>query len=326
VDRRAFIRGAVVLLTAPTTAQAQPLGKIHRVGLLSPEPWGPDSAELGAFRQRLVELGYVEGQNLTIVTRDAAGQYDRFPKVAAELVQLKVDVIVTITTPGAEAAKRATSIIPIVMAGSGDPVRRGLVASLARPGGNITGLTNTPGPEFAVKQLQLLKEAAPRISRIAFLMNSIFAPTVDSFTAMQAAGRTLGVTPIAIEVPSPGPFDPMVILQERADALCVSPIPQNWSNRQAILDLALKHRLPTIYGEKDWIKLGGLMSYWTDWADLRRRAADYVAKILKGAKPADLPVEQPTKFELVINLRTAKALGLTIPPSVLARADELIRD
>jgi ABC-type uncharacterized transport system substrate-binding protein len=155
-------------------------------------------------------------------------------------------------------------------------------------------------------------------------MNSTFAPLVANFTAMQAAGRPLGVIPVAIEVPSPGPFDPAVILQARADALYVSPISPNWANRKAILDLAATHRLPAIYGEKEWIALGGLMSYWTDWVDLRRQAAGYVAKILKGAKPADLLVEQPTKFELVINLKTAKALGLSIPPSVLARADEVV--
>jgi len=292
--------------------------------VLSPVPFDSNSAELAAFRQRLADLGYVAGQNLDLVLRDAGGDYARLPDVAVELVRLGVDVIVTITTPGADAAKWATATIPIVMAGSADPVQRGLVASLARPGGNITGLTNYPGPEFTVKQLQLLKDAAPRISRIAVLMSSAFAPTVDHFKTMQVAGRALGITPVAIEVPSPGLFDPTVILRERADALYVSPIPPNWSNRQAILDLAARQRLPAIYGEKDWIELGGLMSYWTDWVDLRRQAANYVAKILKGAKPADLPIEQPTKFELVINLRTAKALGLRIPPSILARADAVI--
>jgi putative ABC transport system substrate-binding protein len=325
MDRRAFIMGAVISQIAPLIARAQAPGKVSRVGVLSPVAFDSDSAELGAFRQRLADLGWVAGRNPELVLRDAGGQYERLPDVAAELVRIGVDVIVTITTPGAEAAKRATATIPIVMAGSGDPVQRGLVASLARPGGNITGLTNYPGPEFAVKQLQLLKEAAPRISRIAVLMNSTFAPTIANFMAMQAAGRALGVIPVAIEVPSPGPFDPAVILQARGDALYVSPIPPNWADRKAILNLAATHRLPALYGEKDWIELGGLMSYWTDWVDLRRQAAGYVDKILKGAKPADLPVEQPTKFELVINLKTAKALGITIPPAVLARADEVIQ-
>jgi len=325
MDRRAFTTGAVALLTAPFVANAQPTGKVWRIGVLGPVAYASDSAELAAFRQRLADLGYAEGQNLAIVLRDAGGQYDRLPDVAAELVRLKVDVIVTITTPGALAAKQATSTIPIVMAGSGDAVQRGLVASLARPGGNITGLTNYPGPEFVVKQLQLLKEVAPRISRAAVLMSSSFPPTVDSFTAMQAAGGTLGVTPFAIEMNRPGPFDPAVVLRERADALVVNPIPLNWDHQQAILDLAAKHRLPAMYGENDWVRLGGLMSYWTDWLDLRRRAAVYVDKILKGARPADLPVEEPTRFELVVNLKTAKALGLTIPPSVLARADEVMQ-
>ena len=270
--------------------------------MLSPVAFTSDSDELAAFRQRLTELGWVEGRNLAIVARDAGGKMDRLPDVAAELVRLKVDVIVTITTPGAEAAKRATSTIPIVMAGSGDPVQRGLVASLARPGGNITGLTNYPGPDFAAKQLQLLKEAAPRITRVAVLMSSTYAPTVDNFRAMQAAGRVLGVTPIAVEVAGPEPFDPVVILRERADALYVAPIPQNWTHHRAILDLAAKHGLPAIYGENDWVKLGGLMSYRTDWVDLRRRAAVYVAKILAGARPGDLPVEEPMRYELVINL------------------------
>jgi putative ABC transport system substrate-binding protein len=325
MNRRAFIMGAVISQIAPLIARAQAPGKVSRVGVLSPVAYDSDSAELGAFRQRLADLGWVAGRNLELVLRDADGKYDRLPDVAAELVRLKVDVIVTITTPGAEAAKRATSTIPIVMAGSGDPVQRGLVASLARPGGNITGLTNYPGPEFAVKQLELLKEAAPRISRAAVLMSSSFPPTVDGFSAMQAAERTLGVTTVAIEMNRPGPFDPTIILRERADALVVTPIPLNWTHQQAILDLAAKHRLPAIYGENDWVKLGGLMSYWTDWLDLRRRAAVYVDKILKGTRPADLPVEEPSRFELFINLKTAKALGLTVPPAVLARADEIIQ-
>ena len=283
---------ALAVLTAPLAVEAQQAAKIRRVGYLTlgGACGGPTATELGAFRERLGQLGWPEGNNVAIECR--TGKTEQLPTLAAELVALHVEVIVTITTPGALAAKQATSTIPIVMAGSGDAVQRGLVASLARPGGNITGLTNYPGPEFVVKQLQLLKEVAPRISRAAVLMSSSFPPTVDSFTAMQAAGGTLGVTPFAIEMNRPGPFDPAVVLRERADALVVTPIPLNWDHQQAILDLAAKHRLPAMYGENDGVRLGGLMSYWTDWLDLRRRAAVYVDKILKGAKPADLPVAQ----------------------------------
>jgi putative ABC transport system substrate-binding protein len=270
-------------------------------------------------------LGYVEGRDLVIETRYAERQFDRLPALAKELVQAKVDVMVAITTPAALAAKNATATIPIVMAGSADPVGRGLVASLARPGGNITGVTNSPGPDFAGKQLQLLKEVAPRISRIAVLMDPRNPAEVDFFRAIDVAGRTLGVTPVSIEVTSPTQFDPMAITQARADALYVSPTITNWAHRAAIVDLAMKHRLPAMYGEREWVEAGGLMSYWTNWLDLRRHAAVFVDKILKGAKPADLPVEDPQTFELVINLKTAKALGLTIPQSVLARADEVIQ-
>jgi len=240
-------------------------------------------------------------------------------------VGLKVDIIVTYGTPGCRAAKQATATIPIVMAGSADPVKRGLVASLARPGGNVTGVTNSPGPDFAGKLLQLLKETQPTISRVAVLMDSTNPAEVDGFKALEVAGRTLSAKVVLIEVTSPTQFDPTAITRARADALYVSPTAVNWAHQAAIFNLAAKHRLPAIYGERDWVDAGGLMSYWTNWLELRRRAAVYVDKILKGAKPADLPVEEPTKYELIINLRTAKALGLTIPESVLVLADEVIR-
>ena len=312
--------GAVPLATA-----AQQPAKVARVGVLSPIPWAPDSAQLGGFRQRLRELGWIEGQNLLIVARDAGGKMERLPEVAADLVRLKLDVIVTMTTPDAVAAKNGTATIPIVMAGSADPVERGLVQGLARPGGNVTGLTNNPGPDFSAKQLELLKEAAPRISRVAVLLSSTFPPTIDRFNTMQVAARTLGVTLVAIEVNTPTPFDPGVILRERADALIVFQLPQLLASQRAILDLAVKHRLPAMYGNSDWVEHGGLMSYWTNWVNLRRRAADFVAKILRGTKPADLPVEEPMRYELVVNLRTAKALGLTVPQSVIVLADRLIQ-
>jgi len=235
-----------------------------------------------------------------------------------------VDVIVTITTPAALAAKAATSTIPIVMAGSADPVGLGLVASLARPGGNVTGVTNSPSGVFSVKQLQLLKETAPRISRVATLMtSSSFEAT--ALSDMQAASAALGVTVVAFKVESPNQIDLDALGKLRADALYVFPNPINGKHTNAILAYAAENRLPAMYGEREYVEDGGLMSYWTDWVALRRRAADFVDRILKGAKPADLPVEDPIKFELVINLKTAKALGLTIPQSLLLRADEVIQ-
>jgi len=312
-------------LTGPPSlvAEAQQAGRVYRVGFLSPGR-APNDTDLAAFLGQLRRLGYVEGQNVVVETRYAERQFNRLPTLANELVQAKVDVIVTITTPAAVAARDATAAIPIVMAGSADPVKRGLIASLARPGGNVTGVTNSPGPEFAGKQLQLLKEAAPRISRVAVLMDPGNAAEVDFLRAIEVVGRTLDVTAVSIEVVSPTQFDPTAITRARADALYVMATAVNWAHRQAIFDVAVKHRLPAMYGERDWVDAGGLMSYWTNWMDLRRDAAVYVDRILRGTKPADLPVANPTKFELIVNLRTARALGLTIPPAILARADEVI--
>jgi putative ABC transport system substrate-binding protein len=305
--------------------QAQPTGKVHRVGVLVLGNAPVDDPDIAALRERLGQLGYVDGQNLRIEVRSAQRQADRLPALAAELVRLDVDVIVTITTPAAQAAKAATTTIPIVMAGSAAPVELGLVASLARPGGNVTGVTNNPGQGFVVKQLQLLKEAAPRILRVAILMTT-FTIEKYSFDAMQAAGPALGVTPVSVIVDSPTQPDVAALLtRARADALYVFPNSINRGHSTTIANFAAENRLPTMYGERESVEAGGLMSYWVNWLDLRRHAAVYVDKILKGAKPADLPVEDPTKFQLVINLKTAKALGLTIPQSLLLRADEVIQ-
>jgi putative tryptophan/tyrosine transport system substrate-binding protein len=324
MDRRAFTAGTLGLLVAPAAVWAQSASTVRRIGLLDLGSASEAQEDLTAFRDRLRELGWVEGRSLAIQTRWADDEPDRLPALAAELVRLNVDVIVTITTPAAGAAKAATSTIPIVMAGSAYPVKLGLVASLARPGGNVTGVTNNPEPEFIGKQLQLLRDAAPRVARVAVLTNPAIEPEALAVHAMRDAVRALGLTLLAVEVTSAEHFDVTRLAEARPDALYVFPNSINWAHRQAITDFASQHRLPTMYGDKASVRAGGLMSYWTDWLDLRRRAAVYVDKILKGAKPADLPVEEPTKFELVINLKTAKALGLTILPSVLARADEVI--
>jgi putative ABC transport system substrate-binding protein len=310
-----------LLLESPTATIAET--SVHRIGVLSLGTSKGNARDVAALRDQLNGLGYAEGRNLVIESRFTDGESERLPGLAAELVRLKVDVIVTITTPAALAAKAATSSIPIVMAGSATPVELGLVNSLARPGANVTGVTNSPGSAFPAKQLQLLKEAAPRISRVAVLMTS-FPFETSAFTAMQAAGPALGVAVVEFQVESPTEMDLDALAKLRADALYVFPNAINQRHSKAILAFAAENRMPAIYGARDMVEAGGLMSYWTDWLALRRHAADFVDRILKGAKPADLPVENPTRFELIINLRTAKALGLTIPQSVLLRADEVI--
>ena len=324
MDRRTFV-GAVAggLLAAPVAVLAQPATRVYRLGILF-LGGGSGGRDLAAIRTRLHDLGYVEGRNLVIETRHAGGQSERLPALAAELVGLNPDVIMTITTPAAMAAKKATDRIPIVMAGSADPVGLGLVASLARPGGNVTGVTNNAGSNFPVKQLQLLKEAAPNVARVAVLMTS-FPVELGTFDAMREAGPTLGVTPLRFTVDSPTDIDVAALAKLHPDALYVFPNAINGRHSKAILSYAAANRLPAIYGEREFVEAGGLMSYWTDWISLRRHAADYAGKIFKGAKPDDLPVEEPTRFELVINLKTAKALGLTIPQSLLLRADEVIQ-
>jgi putative ABC transport system substrate-binding protein len=328
IARRKFllVTGACALGSArPLRAQAQPGGKVHRVGILNLGGVSANIPDIAAFLERLGQLGYVEGQNLRIEARSANRQSDRLPALAAELARLNMDVIVTITTPAALAAKAATTTIPIVMSGSAAPVALGLVASLARPGGNVTGVTNSPGRGFVAKQLQLLKEAAPKVSRVAIVMTS-FVVERSSLEEMQAAGPALSMTPVSVIVDSPTQTDVAALLaQARADALYVFPNSINNAHAKTISNFVATNQLPTMYADRDFVQAGGLMSYWVNWLELRRHAAVYVDKILRGAKPADLPVEDPTKFELVINLETAKALGLTIPQALLLRADEVIR-
>ena len=281
-----------------------------------------------AFSQGLRELGYVEGTSIVVEYRGAAGKIERLPDVAGELVRLDVDVIVAPNTPAARAVQQVTTSVPIVVPVMGDPVGDGLVASLGHPGGNITGLTFL-GPELLPKRLALLKEALPTVSRVAGLWHpgAYGEPTMKSMMKeTEAAALALGVHLQLVAVQGPHEFDQAfsTIAAERADALIVFPSPMLFNERKRIVDLAVKHRLPSISMAREFVQLGGLMSYGASIVDLQRRAAAYVDKILKGAKPADLPVQQPTKFELVINLKTAQALGLTIPQSILLRADEVI--
>jgi putative tryptophan/tyrosine transport system substrate-binding protein len=324
MDRRAFI-GTLAggLLAAPLAAAAQEYkaGKVARIGRLELSSAGTDEA----FRQGLRELGYVEGQNVVLEYRFAEGKAERLPNLAAELVNLKVDIIVAGGTPAPLAAKHATSTIPIVMAAAGDPVRTGLVANLARPGGNVTGLS-TFTPELAAKRLQLLKEVVPGVSRVAVLWNATNPFAVFNMRETEVAARTLGVQVQSLEVRGSDDFENAfaAAIRGRAGALIVVDDPLTCRHRERLGDFAAKNRLPTMYGFRQCAGTGGLMSFGASLADLYRRAAIYVDKILKGAQPRDLPVEQPTKFELVINLKTAKALGLTIPQSLLQRADQVI--
>jgi ABC-type uncharacterized transport system substrate-binding protein len=330
VNRRAFLGTlASSLLAAPLAAGAQQAAKVARIGFLSPNlaasPHRPE-----AFRQGLRDLGYVEGRNLVIEYRDAEGKVERLPALAAELVALKVDVIVTGgSTIAALAAKQATRTLPIVFAAAGDPVTSGLVTSLARPGGNVTGLSSL-FPELVGKRLELLTQAVPGVSRVAVLRlpGALGERTAkDMLTGTEVAARALGVGLQVVEARGSDDFDRAFSDMTRARAGALTVLPSNMFLREhrRLVDLAAKNRLPAVYPSREFVDAGGLMSYGANFADLFRRAATYVDKILKGAKPADLPVEQPTKFELVINLKTAKALGLTIPPSLLQRADEVIQ-
>jgi len=328
MERRRFIEViAGGLLAAPLAAEAQP-GKVFRVGILTTgSPTDPSSVHLlGAFFQRLRELGYVEGQNLAVERRFAEGKYERFPDLAADLVRLKVDIIVAAGGLSPFAAQKATKTIPIVMTNQADPVGGGLVASLARPGGNITGLSLLV-PEIVGKQLQLLKEVIPRVSRVAILRNPANKTHAHSLKEVEVAARSLRVQPQTFEARGSEEFDGAfaAMTRERAGALLVLSDPMFWFNRTRIADLAATQRLPTMFAQREHAEAGGLMAYGANLSDALRQAATYVDKILKGAKPGDLPVEQPKKFELVINLKTAKALGLTIPQSVLGRADEIIQ-
>jgi putative ABC transport system substrate-binding protein len=275
----------------------------------------------------LRELGWVEGQNLVIEYRSAEGRFDRLPELAAELVRLKVDVIVAAPTPGALAAKKATATVPIVGVSLTEPVGVGLIASLARPGGNVTGVAYSVGTDIFGKDLALLKEVVPKVRRVAVLSNPDGPVQPLTISNVKAAARSLGLELQLVEARGPGDFDRAfaAMAKERVGALFVVTDPVFIPHRARLVSLAAKSRLPSIFTQRADVEAGGLLSYGPSFADMYRRAAAYVDKILKGARPADLPVEQPTKFELVINLKTAKTLGLTIPPSLLQRADEVIQ-
>ncbi len=316
----------LALLTAPTAPDTQAQQKVRRIGLLLSTTPSAASHVTAAFSEALRELGHVEGKNVTLEYRWAEGRAERFPELAADLVRLKVDVIVTSSSPAADSARKATSTIPIVMVAVADPVASGLVASFARPGGNVTGLSSQLTPEIRAKQLQLLKEAVPKVSRVAVLRNAAVA-TPSTWEEYEAAGRAVGVRLQSLEVRGPGELEKAFagVSRERGAALWVPGDPMFWIHRQLIVELSVEHRLPGMFFFREFTDAGGLMSYSARLTDQFRRAAVYVDKILRGAKPADLPVEQPTRYELVINLKTAKALGLTIPRSILIRAEEVIQ-
>jgi len=317
---------ALVVLAAPLAAEAQAPAKFPRIGYLNVLSPTDNAHTLEAFRQGLRELGYVEGQNIAIEYRFAEGRPERLPALAAELVRLKVDVIVTGAPPAPQAAKQATSTIPIVVAATGDPVAEGLVASIARPGGNITGLASI-GPEVVGKQLELLKEVAPKASRVFVLQNPSNQGHPAVLRQAEGAARALGVQLHILQARTPPEIEAAfaAMRSQRARGVLVLRDPLFVAQRTQVAALAAKSRLPAVYGIREHAEAGGLMAYGANVPLMYRRAATYVDKILKGAKPADLPVEQPTRFELVINLKTAKALGLTIPPSVLVRADQVIQ-
>jgi putative ABC transport system substrate-binding protein len=313
----------MLLLTAPF-AQAQQPARIPRIGILNPTSSSFFLPRVEAFRQRLRELGYVEGKNILIEYRYAEGKFERLTDLAAELVQLKVDVIVT-AGPGVLAAKKASTTIPIVFGAASDPVGAGIVSSLARPGGNITGLSNI-AQDLDGKRLELLKEAFPKVARVASLGQSVRGGN-PYLTEMEAAAKALGVKLLPLPVRSLDDFEGAFARAKRegAQALITNSGPLINTQQRQVLDFAAKNRLPAMYHSPEFVEAGGLMSYAPNYADLFRRAADFVDKILKGARPADLPVEQPTKFEFLVNLKTAKQIGLTIPQKVLERADKVIR-
>jgi ABC-type uncharacterized transport system substrate-binding protein len=307
----------------PLAARAQQPGKLPTIGFLGAAP-SIESQRVAAFVQRLRELAWIDGRNLAIEYRWAEGRNERYAENAAEFVRLKVDVIVTSATPPTLAAKQATTLIPIVFAAVSDPVGTGLVASLARPGGNVTGLANQMS-DTAGKKLEFLREVVPGLRRLAIMANVGNPASVLEMGEAQATARTLGLEVTTSEIRRAEDIAPAFeALKDRADALYLCPDPLMNANRTRINILAVGARLPTMHGVREYVEAGGLMSYGANISNQFRRVADFVDKILRGAKPADIPVEQPTKFDLIINLTAAKALGLDIPPTLLARADEVI--
>ncbi len=316
----------VALTVCGARAEAQQPKKVPRIGYLDAVSLSASAGRIEAFRQGLRELGYIEGKNIVIEYRFAEGKLDQVPRNAAELVGLKVDVIVTGGRTATHAAKEATVTIPIVMGQDPDPVGNGFIASLARPGGNITGLS-TIATELRGKHLELLKETVPRLSRVAVLGTSTTPSNAQALRGAELAARAFKVQLQYLDVLNPNNIETVFrkARKERAGAVLMLPSPVLISQRTQIVDLTVKSRLPAIYARPEYVEDGGLMTYGPRITDLFRRAATYVDKILKGAKPADIPVEQPIKFEFIINVRAAKQIGLTIPPNVLARADKVIR-
>ena len=329
MERRAFI-GTLTggLLAAPLAAEGQQVGKMYRVGFLgqsSPPPPG-SKLRLGVFTKAMQDLGYIQGRNLVLEFRWAEGQNSRFPSLAAELAALKPEVIVADSTPGAIAAKRATTVIPIVMVNVSDPVGTGIVASLAKPEGNVTGTTDF-GMAMAVKDVELLHDLVPKATRIAVLMSDNPVHPLQ-LKLVQDAAKSIGLTALPTMVKIEADLDTAfasIVRQKAGAAMWLGGAPFSTpSQRKQLIDLVTRAKMPTLYPSRTWVEEGGLMSYAPTYAETWGKAAIFVDKILRGARPVDLPIEQPTKFELVINLKTAKALGLTIPPSLLARADQVI--
>jgi putative tryptophan/tyrosine transport system substrate-binding protein len=324
-SRRAFLAASIAVTVSPFAAAAQPPTKTWRIGYLGPLSPSAGARLLESFRQGLRELGYVEGQNISIDYRWAEGRPDRFPALAAELTQLKLDVIVTYNNPGVAALQQATRTIPIVVANMGDPVGSGFVASLARPGGNITGFTGL-SEELSRKWVELLREAAPTVSRVAVLTVSQTPAADTQWKEIEGAAKAVKVIPQRYEIAGPDEIEHAFasLTKGRAQGLIVLPHAVTNARRTRIVSLAAGHRLPGMYPDSQYVEAGGLMSYAANFSDLHRRAATFVDKILKGARPSDIPIQQPTTFELAINLRAAKALGQTIPPSLLLRVDRVI--
>jgi putative ABC transport system substrate-binding protein len=328
MDRRRFLLTSLAgVVAAPLVANARPPAKVFRIGLLGGStPTSPEASHVWAgFFEGLRELGYVEGQNVVIERRFYGDSIERLPALAAELARLPLDVIVAGTAPAPEAAKRATSTIPIVMANHPDPVGSGVVISLARPGTNVTGVSMVT-PELRVKQLQLLKEAVPRLTNVAVLSNPTIPSHARDVRELEVAAQSLKVRLQIAEARAPNEFSEAfaMMTRKRADAVLILTGSMFFAHRARLAELATRNQLASVYLLREYAEAGGLMAYGPSVPDMFRRAATYMDRILKGAKPGDLPVEQPTKFELIINLKTAKALGLTIPPSLLARADQVI--
>jgi len=326
IKRRKFFTlfgGAV--LAWPLAVRAQPMAKVWHVGMLETTAATLNATNLDAFKQALRQLGYIEGQNLIVEYRSGDGHIERFPQLAAELVRLNVDIIITRGTPAALAAKKATATIPIVMAAIGEPVETGMVASLARPGGNVTGLSAFV-TELTAKRIEIMREVIPQLSRMALIDNMANRSVPAQWDETKRAAFALGIQPQLYDVRKAEDIERAFssAIAQRVNALSVGNDSVVIANRIQVVQLAAKHRLPAIYATRDFVDAGGLLSYAAHYPDLYRRAAAYVDKIFKGAKPADLPVEQPTKFEIVVNLKAASALGLTVPSTLLARADEVI--